>query len=143
MEVNLFFCGDEFLHDGDDFSKSLYKKINGLYEFDSDKKRFEGTFDEIESIKEWCKNGEIENSHGNHLTLETEFALQLQLLDVIHCSCLKPLSTIGEALKDLMIDEYQLVLIERSWIETDKLSLSFEAVDYGTAHNFIEYFFKK
>ena len=89
-----------------------------------------------------CQKGEIENEHGYHLTLETEFALQLQFLDVIHCSCLKPLSKFGEALKELMIDEYQLVLKERSWIETDKLSLSFEVIDYAASYEFIESFLK-
>ena len=41
-----------------------------------------------------------------------------------------------------MIDEYQLVLKERAWIETDELTLFFEAVDYATSHEFIESFMK-
>lgn len=142
MQVDIFFNGSKFLHNSTYFSESLLKIINELHQYDFVKKRFEGMLDEIELIKDLCIKGEIEIKHEYHLTLETEFALQLQLLDVIHCTCLKPLSKLGVALKELMIDEYQLVLRKRSWSETDKLTLWFEAVDYAVSDEFIESFMK-
>lgn len=142
MQVDIFFNGSKFLHNSTYFSESLLKRINDFHQYDFVKKRFEGMLDEVELIKELCIKGEIENKHGYHLTLETEFALQLQFLDVINCSCLKPLSKLGEALKELMIDEYQLVLRKRSWSETDKLTLWFEVLDYADSYEFIESFMK-
>ena len=52
MQINIFFSGEDFLHYGTYFSESLLKRINDFYEFEFDKKNFEGMLDEIELIKD-------------------------------------------------------------------------------------------
>ena len=72
------------------------------------------------------------------LTLDEEFALRLNLLDSINCSCLQEKTQLGKLVKEIMIDKYQLILTRKHWIETNHLMLYFEAVDYGNVYDFLD-----
>lgn len=141
MQVQIAFSGRKFLLRGDDFSESLLYVIENGFAIRSNEQLAQMT-DEIEDIKHICKTDAIEHVIGKHLTLDVDFALKLNLLDSVHCSCLEPMSKLGEALKELMIDEYELILNERTWLETDKLFLYFEVVDCGSRAAYIARFMK-
>jgi hypothetical protein len=59
--------------------------------------------------------------------------MKLQVFDIVYCPCLHPIITIGSVVRELMIDNFQLVLTNRNWLKTDHLKLYFELVDCGEA----------
>lgn len=54
------------------------------------------------------------------------------------CSCLTSKSNLGAILQTIMIDNFQLVLTRKHWKDTSKLTLFFDAVEYGSVDEFIE-----
>lgn len=135
MKVSIFISGSKFLCHGDDLSESLVYIIKNEH-FDNKPLLIEKA-DEVKMLKKICKKDKIEHEIEHHLSLKKKFAKKLKLLDSITPSCLKPISPIGEVLKEVMIDEYELVLKQRNWLDNNELQLDFEAVDYAESPDFI------
>lgn len=73
----------------------------------------------------------------NQLTLEENFALKLNLLDSVDFSCFQQTTSLGSIVKEIMIDNYQLILTRKHWSEINRLKLFFDVVDYGNIDDFI------
>lgn len=85
---------------------------------------------ELEVIKQICQNDDLPDSIGKHLNLDIEFVNKLELFDIQQCKCLKSKTDVGKVLKELMINNFQLILKNRVWMNPDHLLLYFEAVTY-------------
>jgi chaperonin GroEL (HSP60 family) len=117
------------------FSQSFLKLIND----DANLKSL--IEDQPEAIASLIKNGiedGLEIILPKHLSIDSEFALRLNLFDSMDCSCLTSKSDIGAILQTIMIDNFQLVLTRKHWKDTSKLLLFFDAVEYGLVDEFIE-----
>lgn len=84
----------------------------------------------MEVIKQICQNDDLPDSIGKHLTFDTEFTNKIVLNDILQCTCIKPKTDLGQVLKELMINNYQLILKNRIWLTSDHILLYFEAVNY-------------
>ena len=93
---------------------------------------------EIATLIKYEFNEGIEQIIPNHLTINKDLALRLSLLDSLDCSCLETKSTLGEVLKNIMIDNFQLVVTRKHWSDTNKLILYFDAVEFGCVDDFID-----
>lgn len=120
------------------FGDSIIEIVNQSYYADKNTKIVRENREEIAIIQTSNKGCRLlENLILKHLTLDPEFALKLNLLDSINCDCLKDKTSIGKVLKDIMIDNYQLILTRKHWSLTNHLVLFFDAVDYNEADEFI------
>ena len=99
--------------------------------------------EEIELLTNSKMSNDIESLISKHLTLNSDFALKLNILDSMDCTCLEGKSKLGFVIQNIMIDNYQLILTRKHWREINKLSLFFDAVDYGSIDDFIEYSLKR
>lgn len=72
-----------------------------------------------------------------HLSIDSTFGLSLNILDSLNCACLEAKTPLGETIKKIMNDNFQLVLTRKHWYETDELTLMFDAVEYGEVDEFI------
>lgn len=133
MQIEIYINGCKYLRPSNNFSQSFLKII----ETTSLKKEYVELYktkaDEIKNLTAICLEDDLVFIIHKHLTLELDFAMKLYPYDIVYCSCLKPLTERGEVIKELMIDNYQLILTNRNWLETDNLKLYFELVDYGEA----------
>jgi hypothetical protein len=84
----------------------------------------------LEVIKQICQNDNLPNNIEKHLTFDTEFAEKIILFDILQCTCLKPKTNIGQVLKELIINNYQLILKNRIWMNSDHQLLYLEAANY-------------
>ncbi|MBF2707744.1 hypothetical protein [Flavobacterium soyangense] len=138
MKIEVYIDGRDFLHKGRSFNDSILKSLKETTTYKLPEELSIGKAYEIEIIKKICHKDSLMHSIEKHITLDTEFANKLIIQDTINCSCLKSITTVGEVLKDLMIDNYQLVLTNRTWAEVNHLVLFFEAVNYGEANSFVK-----
>ncbi|UFH45381.1 hypothetical protein LNP27_09565 [Flavobacterium galactosidilyticum] len=133
MRVEIFINGYKYLRPSKNFSQSFLKIIDLASLMKEYFDLYKTKADEIKILKEVCLNDDLVFIIHKHLTLEIDFAMNLCPYDIVYCSCLQPLTERGEVIKELMIDNYQLILTNRNWLETNFLKLYFELVDYGEA----------
>lgn len=133
MGIEIFINGYKYLRPSNNFSKSFLKVIDTSSLKKEYFELYKTKADEIKKLIEICLNDDLVFIIHKHLTLELDFAMKLYPYDIVYCSCLKPLTERGEVIKELMIDNYQLILTNRNWLATDYLKLYFELVDYGEA----------
>ncbi|TDE05314.1 hypothetical protein [Flavobacterium hiemivividum] len=138
MKIEVYIDGRDFLHKGRSFNDSILKLLKETTIYKLPEELSIGKAQEIEIIKKICQNDSLMHSIEKHITLDTEFANKVIMQDTINCSCLKAITSVGDVLKELMIDNYQLVLTNRTWVEVDHLVLFFEAVNYGEANRFVK-----
>lgn len=134
MDINIFITADKF-NNNNSFSQSFLKLIK---DDDNLKSIMEEHPETIASLIKCGIEDGIESILPKHLSIDTEFGLRLNILDSIDCSCLNSKSNLGSVLKNIMIDNFQLVLTRKHWLETSKLTLFFDAVEYGCVDEFIE-----
>lgn len=133
MDINIFITADKY--NNNSFSQSFLK----LIEDDNNlKSTIEEHPDAIATLIKCGIEDGIESILPKHLHIDPEFGLRLNILDSIDCSCLNSKSNLGSVLKSIMIDNFQLVLTRKHWLETSKLTLFFDAVEYGLVDEFIE-----
>ena len=140
MVIDIEITGNRFKNNKNSFGLSFAKLIND----DSSLKSIivENPTEISMLIKNEFSEG-LEYIISKHLSIDKDFALKLNLLDSFDCTCLEYKTSLGRVLKDLMIDNYQLVLTRKHWRETNKLILFFYAVEYGSVDDFIENCLKK
>jgi hypothetical protein len=140
MEIEIIITGNRYNNDITSFGQSFVTLIND----DSSLKSIIEDNPEVIAvlIKKELTDG-IESIIPKHLTIDNDFVLKLNILDSIDCTCLQGKSQLGSVLKEIMIDNYQLVLTRKHWRETDKLNLFFDAVEFGGVDDFIRYILKR
>lgn len=137
MRVEIFINGEKYFSQADTFSKSFLNVIDQSIKYNQNQGLHQTKAKEISTLIEICKKDNLVFVMDKHMTLDVEFVNKLSLFDTIHCFCLKPKTEIGEVIRELMIDNYELVLIRRAWIEPEYLKLDFEAMDCGEACCFL------
>jgi hypothetical protein len=137
MRIEIFINGDKYFSQTDTFSKAILKAIADSIQYKRNQELHQTKAKEITTLIEICEKDELVFVMDKHLTLDVEFVNKLRLFDTIHCTCLKPKTEIGKVIRELMINDYELVLIRRVWVEPNYLKLDFEAVDYGEACSFL------
>ena len=135
MEIEILITEDRYNNNTSSFGSSFAKLINNE---SSLKNLIEENPNEIETIIKYEFNEGIEQIIPIHLTINKDLALRLSLLDSLDCSCLETKSTLGEVLKNIMIDNFQLVVTRKHWSDTNKLILYFDAVEFGCVDDFID-----
>ena len=135
MKIEIFITGNKHLHVKGGFGQSF---INLLNNDSSCVDIINQQPKEAEILLQKGLNRGIDELIPSILTLDEEFALRLNLLDSINCSCLQEKTQLGKLVKEIMIDKYQLILTRKHWIETNHLMLYFEAVDYGNVYDFLD-----
>ena len=133
MKIEIFIYGDKYLYGSDSINESF---LNIIKSTSSQKEYLElhkTQPEEIKTLTEACLNDNLVDILSKHLTLEVDFALQLKIFDIVYCPCLHPLTALGKVIKELMIDNYQIILTNRNWLETNHLKLHFELVDFAEA----------
>ena len=135
MKIEILITEDRYNNNSGSFGSSFAKLINNE---SSLKNLIEENPNEIETLIKYEFNEGIEQIIPNHLTINKDLALRLSLLDSLDCSCLETKSTLGEVLKNIMIDNFQLVVTRKHWSDTNKLILFFDAVEFGCVDEFIE-----
>lgn len=133
MKTEIFINGFKYLRPSKNFSQSFLKIIDTTSLKKEYFELYKTQSDEIKILTKVCLNDDLVFIIHKHLTLKVDFAMKLCPYDIVYCSCLEPLTERGGVIKELMIDNYQLILTTRNWIETDYLKLYFELVDYGEA----------
>lgn len=137
MRIEIYINGDKYLYHADSFSESFLNIINKTllreeyFEFHKTKA------EEIKLLSEVCQKDNLVFIIDKHLTFDVGFALNLKIFDIVYCPCMLPLTNIGDVIRELMIDNYQLILTSRNWLETDYLKLYFEVVDCGEADLYV------
>ena len=134
MKIEILITQDRYSKNPSSFGSSFVNLINNEYSL---KKVIEDNPNEIETIINNEFKEDIELVIPNHLTINKDLALRLSLLDSLDCSCLEAKSTLGEVLKNIMIDNFQLVLTRKHWHEADNILLYFDAVEYGCVEEFM------
>ncbi len=137
MKVEIFINGEKYLNHVNTLSKSFSNVITESIEYKENLELHQTKANEVATLIDICKKDNLVFMMDKHVTLDIDFANRLRLYDIIHCACLKPKTELGEVIRELMIDNYELVLIRRNWIETDYLSLDFEAMIYGESSYFL------
>ena len=135
MKIEILITQDRYSKNPNSFGSSFVNLINNEYSL---KKVIEDNPNEIETIINKEFKEDMELVIPNHLTINEDLALRLSLLDSLDCSCLEAKSTLGEVLKNIMIDNFQLVLTRKHWHEADNLLLYFDAVEFGCVDDFID-----
>ena len=140
MEIEIIITGNRFNNNTTSFGQSFVTLINN----DNSLKSIIDNNPEVIAvlIKNELTDG-IESIIPKHVTIDNDFALKLNILDSIDCTCLQGKTQLGSVLKEIMIDNYQLVLTRKHWRETDKLNLFFDAVEFGDVDDFIRYILKR
>ena len=140
MQIEIIITGNRYKNDVTSFGQSFVTLIKD----DSSLKSIIDNNPEViaELIKNDLNDG-IESIIPKHLSIDNDLALKLSILDGIDCTCLKGKTQLGSVLKEIMIDNYQLVLTRKHWIETNKLNLFFDAVEFGGVNDFIRYILKR
>lgn len=135
MKIEIFITGNKHLHIKGGFEQSFINLLNN----DSRSVALINQHPkEAEILLQKGLNRGIEEIVPSIITLDENFALRLNLLDSIDCSCLQDKTQLGKLVKEIMIDKYQLILTRKHWIETNHLMLYFEAVDYGNVVDFLD-----
>lgn len=140
MEIEIIITGNRFNNNTTSFGQSFVTLIKD----DNSLKSIIDNNPEViaELIKNNLNDG-IESIIPKHVSIDNDLALKLNILDSIDCSCLHGKTQLGSVLKEIMIDNYQLVLTRKHWRETDKLNLFFDAVEFGGVDDFIRYILKR
>ena len=137
MKIEIFIYGDTYLNQSDSINESFLNILRSTYLPKNHLELHKSNPLEIKTLTEACLNDNLVETLRKHLTLEIDFAIKLNAFDIVYCPCLHPLTELGKVIKELMIDNYQLVLTNRNWLETDHLRLHFELVDAGEADIFL------
>ena len=140
MQIEIIITGNRYKNDVTSFGQSFVTLIKD----DSSLKSIIDNNPEViaELIKNDLNDG-IESIIPKHLSIDNDFALKLNILDSSDCTWVKGKTQLGSVLKEIMIDNYQLVLTRKHWRETDKLNLFFDAVEFGGVDDFIRYILKR
>ena len=137
MKIEIFIYGDKYLYRCDSINESFLNVIKSTSSQKEYRQLHKTKSEEIKTLKEACLKDNLVETLRKHLTLEVDFAMKLNAFDIVYCPCLHPLTELGKVIKELMIDNYQIILTNRNWIDTDHLRLHFELVDYGEADIFL------
>lgn len=137
MKIETFIYGDQYLYRCDSINESFLNVIKSTSSKKEYRQLHKTKAEEIKILKEACLKDNLVETLRKHLTLEVDFAMKLNAFDIVYCPCLHPLTELGKVIKELMIDNYQIILTNRNWIETDHLRLYFELVDCGEADIFL------
>ncbi len=140
MEIEIIITGNRYSNDTTSFGQSFVSIIKD----DTSLKSIIDNNPEViaELIKKELTDG-IENIIPKHVSINNDLGLKLNILDSIDCTCLQCKTQLGSVLKEIMIDNYQLVLTRKHWRETDKLNLFFDAVEFGGVDDFIRDILKR
>ena len=138
MKIELYIDGGDFLPKGRNFNDSILKSLTETTKYKLPQELINEKAEEIENIKKICQDDFLMHNIEKHLTLEEDFANKIVMLDILYCNCLKTKTKVGEVLKELLINNYQLVLTNRCWVNVDHLVLYFEIVTYGEANIFVK-----
>lgn len=110
---------------GDDPGEAIWHRLNESASIYKDHENYQYLLAQAKSQRfpaEWL----MEELH-NRLVLPSDFAIGLQRLDAIYPRSFTPKNKIGEAIIDVLESgDLCLLLYERTWVGTEKLSLSFE-----------------
>lgn len=137
MKIEIFIYGDKYLYHSDSINESFLNVIKSTSTQKGYIEIHKTNPNEIKTLTEACLKDNLVETLRKHLTLEVDFAMKLNAFDIVYCPCLHPLTDLGKVIKELMIDNYQIILTNRNWIDTDHLRLHFELVDYGEADIFL------
>lgn len=137
MKIEIFIYGHKYLYRSDSINESFLNVIKSTSSQKEYLELFKTKAAEIKTLTEACLKDNLVETLRKHLTLEVDFAMKLNTFDIVYCPCLQPLTELGKVIKELMIDNYQIILTNRNWLETDHLRLHFELVDYGEADIFL------
>ncbi len=137
MKIEIFIYGDKYLYRCDSINESFLNIIKSTSSQKEYLELYKTKSEEIKTLKEACIKDNLVETLRKHLTLEVDFAMKLNAFDIVYCPCILPLSELGKVIKELMIDNYQIILTNRNWIDPDHLRLHFELVDYGEADIFL------
>lgn len=137
MTIEIFISGREYLPQRNEFGETLKAFLEESYDSKYHVEMHQNKAAAVEELSHLMQKQAIEEVIEHYVTFDRNFAEKLQVFDVVDCFCLKSLNQMGEVVRELMIDNYQLVLTSRKWIEPDLLRLSFEAVTYGESITFL------
>ena len=110
---------------GDDPGEAIWHRLNESASIYKDHENYQYLLDQAKAQRfpaEWL----MDELHCT-LVLNTDFAMGLQRLDAIYPRSFASKNKIGEAIIDVLESgDLCLLLYERTWVGTEKLSLSFE-----------------
>ena len=135
MEIEILITQDRYSNNPSSFGSSFAKLINNESNL---KSLMQENPNEIATLIKYEFNEGIEQIIPNHLTINKDLALRLSLLDSLDCSCLEAKTNLGEVLKKILIDNFQLVVTRKHWSDTNKLIFFFDAVEFGCVDDFID-----
>lgn len=119
MQIDIYIDGQNSSPKGYFFNDSILRRIKENSKLKISPEFRQKNAQELEVIKQICHDDNLPNSIGKHLTFDTEFANKIILFDILQCTCLQPKTDVGLVLKELMINNYQLILKNRIWINPD------------------------
>ncbi len=129
MEIEIYIDGVSASSKGEFFDDSIL----GLMKKNSRSKLSEEfrlkNAKEMSFIKNICQKNYLPDILNQHITFDDDFFNKLIPNDIILCSCLKPKTAVGQVLKELMVDNFQLILRNRIWMKADHLLIYFEAIN--------------
>lgn len=118
--------------------KSFRSSFTSLIQEDSDiKKMIEENSNEIATLIKYDFVEGMENIIPKHLSIDSTFGFSLNILDSLNCACLTAKTPLGETIKKIMSDNFQLVLTRKHWFDTNELTLMFDAIEYGEVDEYI------
>ena len=119
-------------------SNPFRSSFTTLIQEDSDiKKMIEENSNDFETLVKHDFVEDMEIIIPKHLSINSTFGSSLNILDSLNFACLTAKTPLGETIKKIMNDNYQLVLTRKHWFATDELTLMFDAVEYGDVDEFI------
>ena len=134
MKIKILITENRFNKSRNSFRSSF----TSLIQEDSDiKKMIEENSNDIATLIKYDFVEGMENIIPKHLSIDSAFGLSLNILESLNCACLTAKTPLGETIKKIMNDNFQLVLTRKHWFDTDELTLMFDAVEYGEVDEFI------
>lgn len=134
MKIEILITENRFNKSSNPFRLSF----TTLFREDSDiKKMIEENSNDIDTLIKHDFVEDMEIIISKHLSIDSTFGSSLNILDSLNCACLAAKTPLGETIKKIMNDNYQLVLTRKHWFETDELTLMFDAIEYGEVDEFI------
>lgn len=140
MEIEIIITGNRYSNNASSFGQSFVSLIKN----DNSLKSIIDNNPEVIAVllKNELSDG-IESIIPKHVTINNDLASKLNILDSIDCTCLQGKTQLGSVLKEIMLDNYQLVLTRKHWREANTLNLFFDAVEFGDVDDFIRYILKR
>ena len=124
----------KFLLKGDCFEENLLEQLKEEFEYYKDRSDTEGykysnlLYAKLEELKDTGYPQDILHTlFMEHVTLDFEFARQLNLYDVLRGGCFISESDVGKALIYLICNSQNVfILYQKRWVSAEEISLEFE-----------------